>query len=96
MFSVIVDVQITKMAGLEVMVNLRELVLRSNLIERIENLSTLTQLVHLELYDNGISALEVGGNLCPYQPTPVVLLPFIGTPQSALLLPVRSWSTCRT
>lgn len=49
----------TKIAGLEPLVKLRELVLRSSLISKMEGLSTLTNLVHLELYDNQVEALEV-------------------------------------
>jgi Leucine-rich repeat (LRR) protein len=52
-------VQVTKIAGLEPLVKLRELVLRSSLISKMEGLSTLTNLVHLELYDNQVEALEV-------------------------------------
>lgn len=51
--------QVTKIAGLEPLVKLRELVLRSSLISKMEGLSTLTNLVHLELYDNQVEALEV-------------------------------------
>lgn len=62
--------QVNKIGGLEVFTNLRELVLRSNLIMKMEGLSTLTGLVHLELYDNGVEALEVRFTLPLINKTP--------------------------
>ena len=50
--------KVTKIADLEQMPLLTTLILRSHLIEKMENLGSLSQLEKLELYDNQIEALE--------------------------------------
>jgi protein phosphatase 1 regulatory subunit 7 len=50
--------RLTKVEGLETLVNLKELYLSQNFIEKIENLNTLTNLEILDLAYNRISVLE--------------------------------------
>lgn len=49
--------KVTKIGGLEEMTNLKELVLRSNLLGSMEGVETLTLLEKLELYDNHVPKL---------------------------------------
>ena len=65
--------KVTKIGGLEPFAEtLTSVTLRSNLISKMENISSLTKLVKLELYDNQVEAL-VAPELAPIGPRLVVL-----------------------
>jgi len=55
--------KVTKIAGLDKMINLRELILRSCLISEMEGLDNNNALVKLELYDNMIEELVIPPSL---------------------------------
>eukprot|EP01117_Protostelium_nocturnum_P006626 TRINITY_DN2385_c0_g1_i1.p1 TRINITY_DN2385_c0_g1~~TRINITY_DN2385_c0_g1_i1.p1 ORF type:complete len:175 (-),score=37.49 TRINITY_DN2385_c0_g1_i1:605-1129(-) len=47
-----------KIEGLDQLKELKQLILRQNLITKIENLQEQKNLIHLDLYDNQISSIE--------------------------------------
>lgn len=50
--------KVNEMGGLSALVNLETLILRSHLIEKIQDIENHTKISHLELYDNQITSLE--------------------------------------
>ena len=54
----LVHCSLRSISGLETLVNLKKLVLRDNLIEKIENIQHLQKLEELDLYLNQISVIE--------------------------------------